>query len=787
MWTHSTPLRRAARIAALGLLLILATTLAAPAQGGPPGPAAVGTSITWATTPQIITNVTRANFPWVAVDASDKTHVVFISRNDSLKWELRYINNVAGTFNSPGQLIETMESNPAVPSAIILAGPGNLLHLVYLLSGGNINQIYYRQSADRGATWSARQLISSGSGKSAAPNATLDSAGNVHITWIYDQCGSSIYNVYYRARLANGTLSGTSKPKDDCNTFQNRPSITIAGGKPHIIFANGSGSGGDIYYTRLEGSQWINLNLSNSSGISSQNASLGSDGGNNLFAAWDEGIGNHDIVFKASFNGGLTWSDVNRLTNNPGLTTAPFVGWSTTTKRAYIVWHDQNTVNGAPEDIWEREFDPASKITSDAFQVSKDSGDSTLPIIAFGPTHADIVWQDTTTGAYQIYDLGGSLGTPPPPPPTGCTGTLALENGAQQTKKNPIAGAITLTDTTCGPTTMQISVDAPPASLTDPAPVSYSATPSNIQIPAGGCTHTVYVRVFGTAGAGAIFQDSIIVDNSVDADVRAVNPNMSGLATVYTQIAPADAYEEGARNGDANYTRVQKFFLSITSGNECSGLKNFYVPNTGEALTAIPSDGFFGSPALPGSANPGPRNVIVIVTDTLDIQRQYQFTLTYDPADTDPSTTVSNTLGLPVLDMTQSPTVTAPLAVNNVLVDLSFSNIHVTDNLYGDGTGPGTNDYWGVWIANSPTDVAADSASLNWIPVQVATPGASFSLQWSLFNGFSSEADRRAGPYFVYIRFLDGAGNPSKNVLKTKITLNAPYIVATDYMPFISR
>ena len=41
----------------------------------------------------------------------------------------------------------------------------------------------------------------------------IDPAGNAHIAWINNQCGR--YNVYYRVRLANGTLSGISKPKDD--------------------------------------------------------------------------------------------------------------------------------------------------------------------------------------------------------------------------------------------------------------------------------------------------------------------------------------------------------------------------------------------------------------------------------------------------------------------------------------------------------------------------------------------------------------------------------------------
>src|SRR5262249_22322836 len=159
----------------------------------------------------------------------------------------------------------------------------------------------------------------------------------------------------------------------------------------------------------------------------------------------------------------------------------------------------------------------------------------------------------------------------------------------------------------------------------------------------------------------------------------------------------------------------------------------------------------------------------------------------YDPADTDPSEDVTNTLGLPVLNMSANPSVTGPATTDNILIALSFSNIQVNDNLYGDGTGPGTNDFWGVWVANSPTDIAADSPSLNWSAIPVPTPGPTFSIKWSLFSGLSAATDRRAGTYFVYVRFLDGAGNPSAESLKTQVTLTSAFAMPTIYGPFIRK
>jgi hypothetical protein len=334
---------------------------------------------------------------------------------------------------------------------------------------------------------------------------------------------------------------------------------------------------------------------------------------------------------------------------------------------------------------------------------------------------------------------------------------------------------------------MQISVDVQLTSTTDPAPVPYSANPS-IPIPDGGCEHTVYMRLFQDTTAGPIFQDKIKVDSSVDASVNAVNPNMAGLPTIYSQrITPADNYQGGAKDGDPGYTRVRKFFLGVTDAADCAGLKEFAAMATGEPVTTIAPEGYAGAPALPGSATPGSRSVTVLVTDTLGTGQSYTTPLIYDPADTDPSEAVSNTLGLPVLNMNQNPSVTAPATTDNIFVTLSFSNIQVSDNLYGDGPGPGTNDFWGVWVANSATDIQADSPLLNWVAIPAPNPGPTFSIQWGLFSGIDTAVDRRAGAYFVYVRFLDGAGNPSEAVLKTQTTLSDPYTMPTIYGPIVRR
>ncbi len=103
--------RPSQRIAALVLAALVMVTLAVPTQAAPLAQTVPGGTVNWATSPQIITSVTRHNFPWVTVDSNDKTHVVFITGNPAgSSWDLRYINNVSGAFTNPGTRIDTRYS-----------------------------------------------------------------------------------------------------------------------------------------------------------------------------------------------------------------------------------------------------------------------------------------------------------------------------------------------------------------------------------------------------------------------------------------------------------------------------------------------------------------------------------------------------------------------------------------------------------------------------------------------------------------------------------------------------
>jgi hypothetical protein len=759
MLTQSTSPRRIARIAALSLaLLSLLTAMlaAAPAQAAPPAPAVLEGSVEWQEPPTIISNGKRIAYPWITVGPNDVSHMIYFT----IDGEVMYTNNETGAFNIGGKRLDSAGTPAQVPVAAIAVGPNNVIGVAYVTVGRD-NTVYFRQSFDGGKNWTPKEQISGGE-KAASPHLAYDAASNAHIVWIDNRCGQGLYNAYYRERFANGLKSGTSSPRSSCSSYQNRPQITIAGGKPQVAFQHGASRGSEIYYARLEGNTWVNQNISVSNNISSQNATITSDGGNNIFIAWDENVGNvnHEIYFRASFDGGQTWTakPINMSAGSAGISTAPALTWSAKAQRAIVVWQDEQGGSTGNPEIWERQFSPVSLDTTFADRISHLTRRSMWPTVGAGINRADISWQDEDREFFQAWHMGGLVGGP-----AGCDGSLVLNGGAAATRDRTLSGTITPANG-CVPDQMQVSLDAP---VTDATPkIAYNASIPLQTVPEGGCVHTVYVRLFKGGAGGKEFSDNIQVDSTVDAAVRMTNPHLSGLST--------SGGLPGAQDGDERYTRDQDFFLGINDIGECSGLLSYKVQ--GGTNGAIPDTGFADTVDLPGGTTPAARNVIVTVTDKISNTQNFQTNLIYDA-------------GAPTLSNSGNPTVTMPLSTTSIIVPLSFDNISVNDAIYGaEENLPTGKQFWGVWIAVSRTPTAPPTTDLaRWSPVEVLDRNSTFTVNWSLFSGLPSPS-KTAGDYYVFVKFLDGAGNFTTATLESaKITLQSDFTTPTLYVPIVRR
>lgn len=751
MVNYRTMLTRRHRLVAVGMALLLIVTLvmvmpaAVPAVHAQPYPA----TIEWEDDPQRANNEDSFH-PWIAVDGNDNSHIIYVADNG----RLRYMNDVDGSFGGTQELARGLDGNRD-PYVAIDVGPNNLLHVVYV-SVGSGNDVYYRRGTPDGANVSWGNAIQlSGGSKSFAAHVSADNSGDAHVVWIENRCGE--YEVFHREVFAEGNVSGITSPIGGCR-FHNRPQVTVTDdGKAHAVFQRDR----EVYYARYDQGGWIHQNLSNTSGRNSLNPTITTDG-EDLYVAWGEGIatGNHDVLFRRSTDGGDNWSNTVAMSDGPEFASFPNLTWSESAQRAYIVWSD-NAVNN--REIWVREFDPSNARTTEADKLTNLNDESTLPVIAAGPTRVDTAWQDKVDGPRRVYRWRGTTEE------STCNGALILEGGAESTRNTSVTAAITPDN--CQPDQMKLSVDEPITEDTQLQPYQASLA---LPIPSDDvCERTVYGQLFVNGRGGDVFSDSIVVDPAVTAQVSVRNPYLPGQT-------PALTNDGRAQDGALNYTRVRQARLNISGSSDCSGLRAFSMP--GISTQTITNNVYRDFVRLPGNEAQGEKTFQVTVTDGLDNRASFpsagtSFSMIYDTT-------------APILDTEAfSPTVTGPVSATSILVDLSFAEIAVEDNLYGRAENlPVDQSFWGIWVANSRTPDVEDS-ELNWTAVRVQ-PGTSFTAEWNLFNGlgYGANLTNREGAYYVHVKFLDGAGNPSVETIRSEvINLQPGYSLIQTSLPLVRR
>lgn len=351
--------------------------------------------------------------------------------------------------------------------------------------------------------------------------------------------------------------------------------------------------------------------------------------------------------------------------------------------------------------------------------------------------------------------------------------------------RGPSAISVSFADVQGTPTQVRWRWGAPPSDATTDSGgwVTYS-NPLPVPIPPAINTsdcgpETLFTQVRNnTTVENAPKQVSVIIDRKVTGSIRAVNPYIGNKLPVFTDTEEGRVFDlgtnGGASDGDPNYTRDPLFYLEVVGGNDCVGLKQVRYGASTTTLGrpfGIVDEIFANVLTLPNPTNltNGPRPIVVRLNDDLDNVIDYNTTLILD--------TVK-----PVLADGASMTITSdPTAT--ILATLNFSGVTVTDAY--------PNGYWGVWVANSLTVVPnpAASSALIWSPAELKTKGSNPVLKnWSLLAGLNRTAESFTGQqtFFVYVRFLDGAGNPTDRVVSAQITLDEVTDVATR-LPMVRR
>jgi hypothetical protein len=383
-------------------------------------------------------------------------------------------------------------------------------------------------------------------------------------------------------------------------------------------------------------------------------------------------------------------------------------------------------------------------------------------LVTMKPSGTDIIWT-THTGNFDV-----SLNT--------CVPTVVIEDGSAIINTQTPSGIVyvsadctaafytaKVTTTSTPPTANLIASDYKAFDLDNPA-ISVTGLAAN-------ATRFVHVRMFDSAKKAVSGWKTVSVTTDTVATV--------GATTTLTSPYNIQRYTDSLSMGGSSYTasgyvRSMSGQFSVTAVSDPSGLDSYKINDR----TFSFDQGMIGSnQSVILNMNPaGTANSVGVTVELTDGAGNVEppramYGLVFD-----------NTAPIIVADPT--PTFTVGTGSYDGTVNLAGGSI--TDDLYV-GAGA-TQQYWGVWVANAlcsaPGTCPAESdATLRWAAINTPTATPS-SFKWNLHHGLADSAITTGNQYYkTYIKFLDGAGNPTATSISFETTVAAT--ANTLFVPFI--
>jgi hypothetical protein len=368
-------------LAALGLFLFGQSALAdwTPAK-----------RITWTTNYSIGVNV--------GVDSSGIIHVVWEEGTEY--WdEIYYKRSTDGGLTwTTGQRLTWGERLFRYPD-LTLDSSGHL-HVAWYDEAHGHNEIYYKMSPDGGATWTANRRLT-GTTWSRYPRLAADSSDNPQVVWRDEMSGTP--EIYYK-KSADGGATWAARRWLGTTGIKGGPTMAIdPSDNIHVVWTDDAPGNSEVFYRKSTdgGNSWtFGRRLTWTAGASIYPALCGDPSGN-LHLAWaDDTPGSGEIYYKKSTDGGATWTPAKRITWGSSLLIGPDIT-ADPSGNPHVVWMDDTSGN---DEIYYTKSTNGGDNWSLSQRLTWNPGRSGWPDIATDPSgNVHVVWQDETPGTTQIY------------------------------------------------------------------------------------------------------------------------------------------------------------------------------------------------------------------------------------------------------------------------------------------------------------------------------------------------------------------------------------------------
>jgi hypothetical protein len=291
----------------------------------------------------------------------------------------------------------TWTSGSSNSPAIAVNGTGNLYIVWYDNTSGNM-EIYFKESTDGGASWSANKRLTWNSGGSYHPALAAESSDRLHLVWDDETSGSEIY---YKTSTDDGVTWSANKRFTWTAGASYSPAVAVdSSGRIYVVWYEGVIGGADIFFKKSTGVYWsANKRISWSKGSAKPAIAVNSSG--HLHVVWhDDAPGNREIYYKKSINLGEDWSTAQRLTQTSGSSMDPVIAVDSS-GYLHVVWQDDTS--GIAE-IYHRKSTDNGDTWSTVQRLTWNSGSSMFPAISADMSgNVHVVWSDNTPGNVEVY------------------------------------------------------------------------------------------------------------------------------------------------------------------------------------------------------------------------------------------------------------------------------------------------------------------------------------------------------------------------------------------------
>ena len=291
----------------------------------------------------------------------------------------------------------TAFSQTSSNNAWCIAASGDVVHAVwYDFRDGNY-EIYYNRSPDGGTNWEGDIRLTNNSAASYRPSVTVFDQV-VHVVW-YDHRDGLYSNIYYKRSVDGGISWSADTALTDTSSAEDYPSIAVSGQEVHVVWRDFREVGNpEIYYRRSTngGASWGGDTRLTNDPADSYSPSV-SASGQVVHVVWYENRdGNWQIYDKRSTDGGTNWGTDTRLTNNT--TTSYYPSVSVSGQVVHVVWDDNRDV--AWSIYYKRSTDGGANWGADTRLTYGPSYD---PSVSASGQAVHVVWWDNRDGNYEIY------------------------------------------------------------------------------------------------------------------------------------------------------------------------------------------------------------------------------------------------------------------------------------------------------------------------------------------------------------------------------------------------